>query len=117
MNDVHAVELQSEVWIAPLPVNNTIVPFKLDIGAKANLISWSDVQSLKVRPKIWNKTVALKAYNGQGFETKGTCRLSIKHKNRLHHVMFTVVPDGHKTLLGDKACVDLGLVKRVYAHQ
>lgn len=68
---VHAVELQSEVWIAPLLVNNTIVPFKLDTGAKANLISWSDVQNLEVRPKILNRTVALKAYNGQSIETKG----------------------------------------------
>ncbi len=110
-NEVHAVELQSEVWIAPLLVNNTIAPFKLDTGAKENLISWSDAQNLKVRPKILNKTVALKAYNGQSIETIETCRLTIKHKNRLHHVMFTVVPGGQETLLGDKACVDLGLVK------
>lgn len=56
-NDVHAVELKSEVWIAPLLVNNTLVPFKLDTGAKANLINWSDAQNLKVRPKIFNKMV------------------------------------------------------------
>ena len=29
--------------------------------------------------------------------------------------MFVIVPDGHDSLLGDKACEKLGLVKRVYS--
>ena len=29
--------------------------------------------------------------------------------------MFIVVPDGHDSLLGDKACKVFGLVKRVYS--
>lgn len=28
--------------------------------------------------------------------------------------MFVVVPEGHESLLGDKACERLGLVKRMY---
>lgn len=66
-NEVHSVGLQSEAWIGPLLVNDTIVPFKLDTGANA----------FKVRPKIQTMTVALKAYNGQSFEKKGTRRLKV----------------------------------------
>ena len=66
-NDEHA-ELKSEVWIAPLLVNNTIVLLKLNTGAKKSLINWSDSQNLKVRPIILNKTVALRAYIGQSIK-------------------------------------------------
>lgn len=31
-----------------------------------------------------------------------------------HQLRFVVVPDGHGSLLGDKACENLGLVKQVY---
>jgi len=36
-------------------------------------------------------------------------------KNKEHHLMFVVVPDGHDSVLGDKACEDLGLVRKIYA--
>lgn len=32
----------------------------------------------------------------------------------MHHLFFSVVAEGLVSLLGDKACEDLGLVKRVY---
>ena len=32
----------------------------------------------------------------------------------MHHLLFSVVPEGLDSLLGDKACEDLELVKRVY---
>lgn len=35
-------------------------------------------------------------------------------KGRQHHLMFTIVPSGHESILGDKASEDLGLVKRIY---
>ncbi len=35
-------------------------------------------------------------------------------RNKIHHLMFVVVPGGHDSVLGDKACEDLDLVKRVY---
>ncbi len=56
---------------SPLLVNDTIVPFKLDTGAMANLISLSDARNLKVSPKIRTKTVSLKVYNGKSIETYG----------------------------------------------
>ncbi len=56
----------------------------------------------------------LKAYNGQSIPTKGTCRLKVKLRNKAHYLMFVVVPVGHDSVLGDKACEDLDLVKRVY---
>lgn len=35
-------------------------------------------------------------------------------KGKQYNLLFTIVPDGHESLLGDKASEDLGLVKRMY---
>lgn len=41
---------------------------KLDTGAKANLISVSDIKEMKEKPKIQRVKPALKDYNGQKIE-------------------------------------------------
>ncbi|XP_053092978.1 uncharacterized protein K02A2.6-like [Pangasianodon hypophthalmus] len=110
--DVNSVA--QDKWMTALEINGVIVSLKLDTGAKVNLISEHDVRAMKIKPHINKKTVQLKAYNGQNIPTKGTCRLKVKMKNKEHHLMFVVVPGGHDSVLGDKACEDLGLVKRVY---
>ncbi|KAE8291509.1 Retrovirus-related Pol polyprotein from transposon 17.6 Protease [Larimichthys crocea] len=101
-------------WSVPLEINGAVIPLKLDTGAKANLISECDIRAMKVRPRIHPSPVKLKAYNGHNIDTKGTCKLKVKIKEKEHHLMFVVVPDGHDSLLGDTACENLGLVRRVY---
>ena len=39
--------VQTDKWVAPLLVNGTVVLFRLDTGAKANLISLKDIKALK----------------------------------------------------------------------
>ena len=72
------------------------------------------MKALKERPLIQKRTVPLKAYNGQPIETKGVCRLKIQVKGKMQNLMFAVVPNGHESLLGDRACENLQLDKRVY---
>ncbi len=110
--DVNSVA--QDKWMTALEINGVIVSLKLDTGAKVNLISEHDVRTMKIKPRISQKTVQLKAYNGQNIPTKGTCKLKVKMRNKVHHLMFVVVPSGHDSVLGDKACEDLDLVKRVY---
>ncbi|XP_039890321.1 uncharacterized protein K02A2.6-like [Simochromis diagramma] len=101
-------------WTVPLAINGTLVTLKLDTGAKANLISLSDIKEMKEKPKIQKAKSALKDYNGQEIESFGTCRLKVTVKDKVHHLCFSVVAEAHESLLGDKACEDLGLVRRVY---
>lgn len=86
----------------------------MDTGPKANLISMSDVKAMTEKPKIQRKTPALKDYNGQSIECLGTCKLKVTVKDQVHHLLFSVVPEGLGSLLGDKDCENLQLVKRVY---
>ena len=101
-------------WITPLLVNGTIVTMRLDTGAKANLISMSDIKEMQVKPQIHRKRSGLKDYNGQPIECFGTCKLNVKVKGKVHHVNFSVVNEKCDSLLGDESCEELGLVKRVY---
>nr|XP_061820643.1 uncharacterized protein K02A2.6-like [Nerophis lumbriciformis] len=109
---VNAVE--KDKWIAPLQINGTRVNMKLDTGAKANLINMSDIKELREKPKIHRTTVALKDYNGRSIDSLGTCKLRVTVKGKVHYLLFSVVTEERESILGDKACEVLGLVKRVY---
>ncbi|XP_054864307.1 uncharacterized protein LOC129348265 isoform X1 [Amphiprion ocellaris] len=107
--------VKEDKWTAPLIVNGTIITFKIDTGAKANLINENDVKALAEKPKrVAGKAMSLKAYNNQPIKTMGVCRLIVTAKGKQHNIMFTIVPSGHESILGDKASEDLGLVKRIY---
>ena len=106
--------VKEEKWIVPLEVNKTIVPMKLDTGAKVNLISEEDVYNLQVVPKIKPSRTGLKAYNDTPIESKGMCWLTVKVKGTEYKSLFIVVPKGRMSLLGERDCERLGFVKRVY---
>lgn len=46
------------------------------------------------------------------FVTKGRCRPKVTDKQ--YYLLSTIAPDGHESLLGDKASEDHGLINRVY---
>ncbi|XP_041842184.1 uncharacterized protein LOC121640472 [Melanotaenia boesemani] len=54
-NDMHLDNEDS--WIVSLPVNGALVALRIDTGAQANLISMTDVYSMKEKPKIFDKRV------------------------------------------------------------
>lgn len=105
---------KEDKWITPLLINGSIVTMRLDTGAKANLISISDIREMKTKPKILKKISELKDYNGQHIECLGTCKLNVTVKGKVYNLLFSVVNQRCKSLLVDKACEELELVKRVY---
>lgn len=79
------------------------------------MINENDLKVLAEKLKrVADKAMSLKAYNNQPIKTMGGCRLKVTAKGRQHNLMFTIVPSGHESILGDKASEDLGLVKRIY---
>jgi hypothetical protein len=119
VNSVNAVGSEAydkSMFIAPLLVNQEkLIPFKLDTGAaNVNLITLSDFKLLSSKPKLSQSNAGLCAVNNTKIDHVGRCRLSITVNGTLQHCMFFVVPTG-QTLIGDKDCVRLGLVKRVSA--
>lgn len=87
-----------------LLVNGSIVTFKIDTGAKANLINENDFNALTEKPRRSSgKVIPLKASNNQLIKTKGGCNLKVTAKGKQHNLSFTIVPNGHESLLGEKA--------------
>ena len=116
MNDSgHTVNtVTDDKWTAPLLVNGTILTFKIDTGAEDNLFSEKNLNALTEKPKTFTEKVTpLKAYNNQPIQTKGGCRLKVMAKANCT-TCYSPFTNGHKSLLGDKASEDLGLVKRIY---
>lgn len=71
------------------------------------MISEEDFRALTEKPKKFaEKVTPLKAYNNQPIQTKGGCRLKVTAKGKQHKLLFTIVPNGHESLLGDKASED-----------
>lgn len=109
--DICAVDSNIDVsdkWYTTLLVNNKwLIPFKLDTGAKANLISETDVEDLNVR--IRSSQVNLRDYNVTIVDSQGICRLSLKVKNKYYNTIFHVVASNCKSLLGEHDCERLGM--------
>ncbi|RXN30291.1 retrotransposon-like family member retr-1 [Labeo rohita] len=74
----------------------------------------SDIKNMTEKPKIKKKPILLKDYNGKSIDSLGICRLKVTVKDKVHHLLFTVVAEELESLLGDKACENLNLFKRVY---
>lgn len=103
-----------DTWVVSLPVNGALVALRINTGAQANLISMTEIHAMKEKPKIIPKRVLLKDYNGKDIASRGQCRLKVTVKGKDKYVLFTVVPEGHESLLSGATSKKLNLVKRVY---
>lgn len=58
----HAVRaVKDDKWTAPLLVNGTLVTFKIDTGAKANMINENDLKALEEKPKSYRQGNVIKS--------------------------------------------------------
>lgn len=102
-----------EEWISTLVVNGSIIPFKLDTGAQVNVLPLKDYHELQHKPKLVNKVVKLRAYNGDPIPTVGVCQANVVCQGQRCKVLFVVAKVDSQPILGLQTCVKLSLVKRV----
>ena len=105
----------SKEWNVELKVEDLEVKFKVDTGAQCN------VMPLDIYQRISNKKPAkssakLMSYSGHRIKTIGKNTLIVSHKRQLHPVEFQITNQtGATPLLGLQTCLELELLKRVYA--
>ena len=63
-----------------LETNDTNIEFKIDTGADANVISYKDFKSLKIRPKLNPSKLRLTAYNNTTIQRK-VCPVNLLKDN------------------------------------
>ena len=97
-------------WIHPLVVQNKIIPFKLDTGAQANVLSYDDYKGM-TRVKLHSANETLRSFTGDLVRHEGKCVLSVRSGHRETKAMFFVSKNSNTSLLGKDTCVKLGLIK------
>ncbi len=95
----------------PYHTRFTSVVFKLDTGAEASVMPLSVFQKLFLPQYVLGKPIEkLKAYRGTQISNLVTFTLFVKNNKIKIPVVFNVTEDTGPAILGNEACIELGLV-------
>ena len=100
-------------WAADLEVKNTLISFKIDTGAQANVMPFRVFLNLQNRPKLQPSKFRLSAYNGTNIPVKGCCILRITHGITTIPLLFHVVDNDYPSILVLKTSKNLDLIRCV----
>ena len=100
-------------WLIDLNTNGTPVTFKIDTGARANVIPMSMFKRLRKPARLLPSKYKLTAYNKTDISIAGQCILRIKHRNGSTPAMFFVTKEEASPILSLKTSCDLDLIKRI----
>ena len=100
-------------WTAHLEVNSTLISFKIDTDAEANVMLFRVFLNLQNYPKLQPSKFRLSAYNGTNIPVKGCCVLCITHSITSTPLLFHVVENDSPSVLGLKTIKNLDLIRRI----
>ena len=89
-------------WCTDLNTNGSVVNFKIDTGAQANVLPWKVYSKLLKRPKLIKSKVKLTAYNGTDIPVRGSCIARIDYKRSSIPVLFNVADIDLSPVIGFK---------------
>ena len=79
-----------------------------------NILPLKNYKNMSPKPKLFQRRIVLKAYNGQTIPTPGTCRAKMEHHGRSTMVQFVVTPGEFQPILGVDTCEKLDLVRQIH---
>ena len=77
-------------WCIDLNTNGSVVNFKIDTGAQANVLPWNVYSKLSKSPKLNKSKVKLTVYNGTDIPVRGSCIAQIDYKRSSIPVLFII---------------------------
>ncbi len=105
----------AEDWNVDMAINEKNVKLKLDTGAQCNVMPL-DLYKRLTSEKPRKAKTKLVSYSGHNIRTIGKNTLVVTYKQQLHPVEFHIIDQkGASSVLGLPTCLELQLVKRVYA--
>ena len=108
--DIDDVRNVPDNWTCLIHVGHNIIPFKLDTGAQANVITESDFRTLR-GTKIHEAKEILRGYTGDRLQVAGKCVLPVNFSGRTCKALFYVVRGTQQSLLGLDLCKRLNLIQ------
>ncbi|KAL0152625.1 hypothetical protein M9458_052348 [Cirrhinus mrigala] len=100
-------------WHTNLCMAGTIVKFKLDTGAEANVIPKKITDQLQIPVNIQKTNMVLVSYGGTRIKPEGVVKLHVQAGNKTTDMMFFVTTASDTAPLGRQACVQLDLIRKV----
>ena len=107
------IDTVNDDWSVELETNGTLVCYKIDTGAEANILPYHEFQRLKNPPKLLSSLVKLTAYNGTSIPIKGRCILHIKQTKKSVPVLFIIADIKSTPILGHTSSTKLNLIQRI----
>ena len=104
---------QPQDWQINLSTNDTVVTYKIDTRAQANVIPLATFKRLLKPAKLQKTKCTLTAYNQTPIDVAGQCVLRIKHRNGTTPTLFIVTKGNTSPILGLKTSNDLNLIRRI----
>ena len=101
-------------WHITMPVNKRKITFKIDTGSQANIIPLKLFRNIRDAPRLSHANVRLTAYDGSTIPVKGKCNMTLTHHGCTYTTEFFVANVTSEPVLGAKASIDMGLIKRIY---
>ena len=104
ITSVNTVDLSE--WYEELAVQNKVVKFQLDTGAKCNVLPYKVIEDLGIHCHFEKTPIELKSYSGHQIPTAGIVTLPCEHKGNVYNVQFHVVEVKAPAVLSAQTCKD-----------
>lgn len=101
-------------WYETATIRGVPITFKLDTGADTSVLPMSIFKQLPGPIQLRPTETVLVAFSGARLPSDGIASLQCKTDRRAAIVEFHVTSLSEKAILGEEACTELGLVKRVH---
>ena len=111
MSPIVIAEAVTRDWMEKCTINDTVVNFKLDTGAQADILPENIVSLLGINTLNPSKVV-LRSYSNHKIKPIGQVKLCVQVGKKAQQVQFQVVDDDVSPILGRETCELLGLVQR-----
>ena len=92
---------------------NHSLEFKLDTGAKCNVLSKSVITNLDSSIQLKRTNTRLVSYTGNVLGVEGTIILPVHYKSKQYSLEFYVVNKPVQAILGLRACEEMKLIQRI----
>ena len=105
-------ENEDKEWTIDLIVNKALINFKIDSGAKANILPLREYKN-RNRPKLHKPRVKLSAYNGTNIPVERSCIVYVENNNKSYPISFIVADLDSQPILGLKTSTQLNLIQQI----
>ena len=101
-------------WIETLQIGKKKIPFRVDTGAKCNIIQWDHYKHLQEEHRLYSSKKVLKTFSNHIIKPVGATEMTVKWKNTTKHAQFQIVKvEGAENILSGDDAEALGIISKV----